>query len=66
MRDVVIDSKNLKNIYRRIDWSKPAPAIPGWNEPLAEFTNQEVQIKNNALRMNRTTYRWVLNDRKSM
>lgn len=57
----VTDIKPLKR-YRRIDWGKPAPPIPGWKEPLALFTESEAQEKNRALRFNRTTYRWVPDD----
>ena len=45
-------------LYALIDWSKPEPPIRTMIRR-DKLTPSEAQIKNNALRMNRTTLRWV-------
>lgn len=60
--DVQANAKLPLRRYRRIDWGKPAPPIPGWNEPRAMLTEWEAQEKNRAFRFNRTTYRWILDE----
>lgn len=60
--NVLENSKLPLKRYRRIDWSKPAPVIPGLNEPRAMLTELEAHEKNRAFRFNRTTYRWVLDE----
>lgn len=45
-------------LYALIDWSKPEPPVRAMIRR-SDLTKSEAQIKNNALRMNRTTLRWV-------
>lgn len=58
--DVLNNAKLPVRRYRRMDWSKPPPVVD--NEPRAMFTEPEVHEKNRALRLNRTTYRWLLDE----
>lgn len=56
----IVNSTQPVKLYKRIDWSRPPPVID--NAPRSAMTKDEAQIKNRALRLNGTTYRWIRND----
>ena len=55
-----ITDTNLKQ-YALIDWDKPPPVLPSMTKR-EKLTRVEAQTLNNALRMNRTTLRWILDE----